>query len=71
MRVSVLQISRVLTRLDEPAEVSEDDIKDAQQNLLKAKAAYQVRSNIIESVLVANPIVKAVHAGTKASIVEQ
>jgi hypothetical protein len=71
VRVSVLQISRVLTRLDEPAEVSEDDIKDAQQNLLKAKAAYQVRSNIIESVLVANPIVKAVHAGTKASIVEQ
>jgi hypothetical protein len=64
-------MSRVLTRLDEPAEVSEDDIKDAQQDLLKAKAAYQVRINIIESVLVANPIVKAVHAGTKASIAEQ
>jgi hypothetical protein len=64
-------MSRVLTRLDEPAEVSEDDIKDAQQDLLKARAAYQVRSNIIESVLVANPIVKAVHAGTKASMVEQ
>ncbi len=57
--------------LNEPAEVSEDDIKDAQQDLLKAKAAHQVRSNIIESVLVANPIVRAVHAGTNASIVEQ
>jgi len=64
-------MSRVLTRLGEPAEVSESDIKDAQQDLLKARAAYQVRSNIIESVLVANPIIKAVHAGTKASIVEQ
>jgi hypothetical protein len=38
---------------------------------LKAKAHYQVRTNIVENVLMANPILKAVHAGTNASIIEQ
>ena len=52
-------------------EASEEEIKNAQQELLKAKAAYQVRNNIIENVLVANPILKAVHAGNNASVVEQ
>jgi hypothetical protein len=52
-------------------EASEEDIKNAQQELLKAKAAYQVRNNIVEGVLVANPILKAVHAGNNASVVEQ
>ena len=57
--------------LDEPEPVSEGDIKSAQQELLKAKAAYQVRTNIIENVLVANPILNAVHSGPKATIIEQ
>ena len=57
--------------LDEQLEVSKEDIKSAQQELLKAKAAYQVRANVIENVLVANPILNAVHSGTKATIIEQ
>ena len=56
---------------DEPAEVSDKDIKTAQHELLKAKALYQVRNNIVESVLVTNPILKAVHAGDNAAVVEQ
>ena len=52
-------------------EASEEDIKNAQQELLKAKAAYQVRNNIVEGVLVSNPILKAVHAGNNASAAEQ
>jgi len=55
----------------EPVEVSEEDLKTAQQELLKAKALYQVRSNIVESTLVANPVLKAVHAGINATIIEQ
>jgi hypothetical protein len=57
--------------LDEPVEATEEDIKAAEQELLKAKAKYQVRNNVIESVLIANPILKAVHAGSNATILEQ
>jgi hypothetical protein len=49
----------------------EEEIAAAQEELLKAKAAYQVRTNVIQSVLIANPILKAVHGGKNASIVEQ
>lgn len=52
-------------------DVSEEDITTARQELLKAKAAYQVRNNVVENVLVTNPILKAVHAGAKASAAEQ
>lgn len=51
--------------------MSEEDIKTAQQDLLKAKAAYQLRSNIVENVLAANPILKAVHSGNNATSAEQ
>jgi hypothetical protein len=67
-------ICQVVTNLpisDEPMDASEEDIVTAQQDLLKAKAAYQVRNNVIESVLIANPILKAVHGGKNASIAEQ
>jgi hypothetical protein len=38
---------------------------------MKAKARYQVRVRAIESVLVAYPILKAVHAGSNAIVLEQ
>lgn len=63
--------SRVLTFPDEPDEVSDSDVKTAQQELLQAKTAYQLRNNIVENVLIANPILKAVHSGNNASIAEQ
>jgi hypothetical protein len=46
-------------------------VRHAQEELLKAKARYQVRNNIIESVLIAKPVLNAVHAGGNASIIEQ
>jgi hypothetical protein len=57
--------------IDERAEPSEEDIKNAQEELLKAKARYQMRTNIVENVLVVNPILKAVHAGSHATVIEQ
>ncbi|KAH8808347.1 centromere protein H (CENP-H)-domain-containing protein [Xylogone sp. PMI_703] len=54
-----------------PEEVSEEAIQSAQQELLDAKAAYTLRSNVVESTIVAAPILKAVHAGTNASVIEQ
>jgi len=52
-------------------EASDEDIKNAQHDLLKAKAAYQVKNNVVEGVLVANPILKAVHGGVNTSAAEQ
>jgi hypothetical protein len=52
-------------------DASEEEITAAQQELLQVKAAYQVRNNVIQSVLIANPILKAVHGGKRASIAEQ
>jgi hypothetical protein len=57
--------------LDEPAEATEADIKTAENELLKAKAVYQVRTNNVENVLIAYPILRAIHAGNKASSIEQ
>lgn len=51
--------------------MSEADIKLAEEDLMKTKARYQVRTRTIENVLVANPILKAVHAGSRGSIIEQ
>jgi hypothetical protein len=56
---------------DEPMGVSEEELTTARQELLKAKATYQVRNNVIKSVLIANPILKAVHGGKNATIAEQ
>lgn len=51
--------------------MTEKDIEQAKEEFMKAKAVYQVRGNIIDSVLVANPILKAVHAGRNATVLEQ
>jgi hypothetical protein len=68
--VGKIKFSKHLPTSDEPMDTSKDDIITAQQDLLKAKAAYQVRNNVIESVLMANPILKAVHGGKNVSIAE-
>jgi hypothetical protein len=52
-------------------DVSEEELTTARQELLKAKATYQVRNNVIKSVLIANPILKAVHRGKNATVAEQ
>ncbi|KAF4632553.1 hypothetical protein G7Y89_g5583 [Cudoniella acicularis] len=70
LEIALLKAQGVLSQ-DEPMEASEEDIKTAQQDLLKAKAAYQLRANVIENVLIANPILKAVHSGNNASAAEQ
>ena len=49
----------------------DEEVQHAQEKLLTDKARYQVRNNIIESVLVTNPILRAVHSGTSASVIEQ
>ncbi|TAQ88524.1 hypothetical protein B7494_g3171 [Chlorociboria aeruginascens] len=65
-----LKANGVLSR-DQIEEPSNEDLKTAQLELLEARAAYSVRTRIIENVLIANPILNAVHASKTATIVEQ
>jgi hypothetical protein len=51
--------------------VSQGNIEEAQKDLLQAKANYSLRGKIIENAVIANPILKAVHAGSNASTIEQ
>lgn len=51
--------------------ISQKDLEDAQKALLDAKARHALRNSIVESVLIANPILKAVHAGSNASPIER
>ncbi|OBT73275.1 hypothetical protein VF21_08427 [Pseudogymnoascus sp. 05NY08] len=52
-------------------EVTDEDLQAEQQALLEAKARYALKKSIAESILVANPILKAVHAGSNASPIER
>ncbi|KAJ5047270.1 uncharacterized protein L3040_003106 [Drepanopeziza brunnea f. sp. 'multigermtubi'] len=69
LEIALLQAQGVLSKV--PQEASEKDIAAAKQELLQAKSHYLLRSNVIESVLIAPPILQAVHAGDKATVVEQ
>jgi hypothetical protein len=51
--------------------VSEQDLRAAQEALLEAKALYALRNSIVENVIMANPILKSVHAGAKAIATER
>ncbi|KAL7927519.1 centromere protein H (CENP-H) domain-containing protein [Trichoderma austrokoningii] len=47
------------------------NLTEAQDALLTARARYRLRNDAIESVMMANPILKAVHNGTQASPIER
>ncbi|PTB59302.1 hypothetical protein M431DRAFT_75611 [Trichoderma harzianum CBS 226.95] len=49
----------------------DEDLTAAQNALLTARARYRLRNDAIEAVMVANPILKAVHSGTQASPIER
>ncbi|KAI1770829.1 centromere protein H (CENP-H)-domain-containing protein [Hypoxylon cercidicola] len=46
-------------------------IEAAQKALLDSRSRYVLRNQVVESVMVANPILQAVHNGTKASPIER
>ena len=48
-----------------------EEADSARKELLEARAMYQLRNQVIERVLSADPILKAVHDGTEASPVER
>lgn len=50
---------------------SERTVEVAQNELLDARARYMLRNEVVASVVSANPILQAVHNGTKASPIER
>lgn len=46
-------------------------MRDAQNGLLEARARYRLRNDVVDAVMMANPILKAVHSGTEASPIER
>lgn len=55
-----------------PSTLAEGDrIKAAQNELLDSRARYVLRNEAVESVMIANPTMQAVHSGTNASPIER
>uniref|UniRef100_A0A8H7N9R4 Centromere protein H C-terminal domain-containing protein n=1 Tax=Bionectria ochroleuca TaxID=29856 RepID=A0A8H7N9R4_BIOOC len=48
-----------------------EEADEARNQLLDTRARYMLRNSVVEAVLSANPILKAVHNGTDASPVER
>lgn len=51
--------------------VAEEDLKVARERFLESKASYTLRNDVVDSVMMVNPIIKAVHRGTDASPIER
>lgn len=49
----------------------EQQIERAERQALEAKAAHSIRREVIESVLIADPILKAVHSEERGSAMEK
>ncbi|KAI2606945.1 centromere protein H (CENP-H)-domain-containing protein [Hypoxylon fragiforme] len=49
----------------------DSSIEEAQQALLDSRSRYILRNQIVESVIATNPILQALHNGTKASPIER
>lgn len=56
---------------DPSHENSPEALAAAQEALLHAKSKYKLRSDAVELIMIANPILKAVHSGTNASPIER
>ncbi|KAJ0383919.1 hypothetical protein COL922a_009461 [Colletotrichum nupharicola] len=57
-------------RPDSSAPDSQDDVRKAQEDAAKARAGWLLRNDITDSVMTANPILKAVHGSTQATPIE-
>ncbi|KAK7426166.1 hypothetical protein QQZ08_007332 [Neonectria magnoliae] len=56
---------------DKPQTFTQEEARKAQADLLDSRAKYVLRNDVIEAVMMANPVLKAVHNGTDASSVDR
>ncbi|KAF7912915.1 uncharacterized protein EAF01_001936 [Botrytis porri] len=71
VEIALLKAQGVISSEEQEEEVTDEVIQKAEEDLLESKANYSLRSKIIENVVIVNPILKAVHAGSNASVIEQ
>ena len=50
---------------------TDGEVKQIQSALLEARSKYKLRGTVVEAVMMANPILKAVHNGVDASPIER
>lgn len=72
----VRPLIRLLNDLDiVDATISDDSISDqvksAEREYLEARSSYLLKSSIVESVIMTDPILKAVHSGANATPAER
>lgn len=72
----VRPLDRVLNDLDIVDAAASDDsiveqVKMAEREYLESRSAYLLKGSIVESVLVTDPILKAVHSGVNATPAER
>jgi hypothetical protein len=66
------QENMLMTETDASSgEMTVEEADEARNQLLDTRARYMLRNAVVEAVLSANPILKAVHNGTDASPVER
>lgn len=51
--------------------MTEEVLAESQKELLEAQSRYNLKNKIVESILIANPILKAVHASTSTTPLER
>ena len=72
-----MQGLQITTQADSSGEQSNTDedteleLKAAERECLDARAAYMLRQSVVEDVLIADPILKAVHSGANATPTER
>ncbi|CAH0049738.1 unnamed protein product [Clonostachys solani] len=71
-RRTTRQENMLMTETDASSgEMTAEETDEARNQLLDTRARYMLRNSVVEAVLSANPILKAVHNGTDASPVER
>lgn len=61
----------MLMKITAPTGDSPEALVAAQEGLLQARSKYKLRNDAAELVMMANPVLKAVHGGTNASPIER
>ncbi|KAK4078562.1 uncharacterized protein Triagg1_2893 [Trichoderma aggressivum f. europaeum] len=70
-KLQELRLEIAIINAQQAGAKDDEDLTAAQNALLTARARYRLRNDAIEAVMVANPILKAVHSGTQASPIER
>ncbi|KAI1386801.1 centromere protein H (CENP-H)-domain-containing protein [Hypoxylon trugodes] len=66
-----LEIALITAQRDYKPGTENRSIEEAQKALLESRSQYVLRNQVVESVVASNPILQAVHNGTKASPIER